>query len=328
MSLDLSLIWRAWPLVAGAVVAFMAIKVATIYGVARLFRVAHPDSLRIALLLAQGGEFAFVLFTTATGVGLLDPETAGMLSAAVIVSMALTPLAPILLKRLLVPERPSMDGIDIADGLTGSVLLIGFGRFGQVASQGLLTRGVDVSIIDRDVEMIQAAARFGFKIYYGDGTRLDVLRAAGAARAKVIAICIDKADAANRIVELIKAEFPLARVLVRSFDRGHSLALAKAGVDYEIRETFESAVSFGEAALLALDVPDDEASDIIANVRRRDEERLRIQRVEGLMGGRHLMTRNTPQPTPLTPVKREAKPLTPETAAIAKAGDDAAEKRD
>jgi glutathione-regulated potassium-efflux system protein KefB len=303
------------------VVVFMGLKIATIYAVARLFGVVRPDATRIALLLAQGGEFAFVLYTTALGVGLIDGETAGVLSAAVIVSMALTPLAPIILKRLLLPEGPSLDGIEVADGLTGSVLVIGFGRFGQVASQGLLTRGVDVSIIDADVEMIQAAARFGFKIYYGDGTRLDVLRAAGAASAKVIAVCIDKRDAADKIVEVAKEQFPLAKLLVRSFDRGHSLALAKAGVDYEIRETFESAVSFGEAALLALDVPPEEVSEIITSVRRRDQERLRIQRVEGLMGGRHLMTRNTPQPTPLAPVRREAKPLTEETAVVAQGAD-------
>jgi glutathione-regulated potassium-efflux system protein KefB len=326
MSLDVALVGRAWPAIAAIVAGFMGIKTAAIYGAARLFRVDHPDSLRIALLLAQGGEFAFVLFTTAVGVGLIEAETAGLLSAAVIVSMALTPLAPIILRRLLPEPAPSLDGIDIADGLTGSVLLIGFGRFGQVAAQGLLSRGVDVSIIDADVEMIQAAARFGFKIYYGDGTRLDVLRAAGATNAKVIAICIDKREAADKVVEIVKAEFPLTKLLVRSFDRGHSLALAKAGVDYEIRETFESAIKFGEAALLALDVPAEEAAEIIAAVRRRDEERLKIQRVEGITGGRHLVTRNTPEPTPLAPVKREAKPLTPETAAIAKAGAEGAQK--
>ena len=318
MSLDLGLIAQAWLEIAGIVVAFMAIKIATIYGVARLFRVGRPDSLRVALLLAQGGEFAFVLYTTATGVGLIGGDTAALLSAAVIVSMALTPLAPLILNRVLIPAAPSLDGIAIADGLTGSVLVIGFGRFGQVASQGLLTRGVDVSIIDFDVEMIQSAARFGFKIYYGDGTRLDVLRAAGAATAKVVAVCVDKRAAADRIVELVRDEFPLAKLLVRSFDRGHSLSLARAGVDFEIRETFESAVTFGEAALLALDVPQEETAEIIANVRRRDAERMNVQRVEGIAGGAHLLTRNTPQPTPLAPVRREAQPLTPETAAIAK----------
>ena len=159
MSIDLSLIARDWALILAAVAVFMAIKIAGIYGVARLFRIGHPDSLRLALLLAQGGEFAFVIYSTARGVGLLDAETAALLTAAVILSMALTPLAPIILKRLLPTPPPSLDGIDIADGLTGTALVIGFGRFGQVASQALLSRGIDVSIIDFDTEMIQAAAR-------------------------------------------------------------------------------------------------------------------------------------------------------------------------
>jgi glutathione-regulated potassium-efflux system protein KefB len=317
MSLDLSLIARAWPLIAAVVIAFMAIKVAMAYAAARVFRVAHADALKIALLLAQGGEFAFVLYTTAAGVGLLDAETAGLLSAAVIVSMALTPLVPILARRLLPAEGPSLDGIDVADGLSGTALLIGFGRFGQVASQALLSRGFDVSIIDADTEMIRAASRFGFKIYYGDGTRLDVLRAAGAAGAKIIAVCIDNREAANKIVAIVKAEFPLGRVLVRSFDRGHTLDLVAAGVDYEIRETFESAMRFGEAALVALGVPPEEAAETLADVRRRDAERLQLQMTGGLQAGRDLMRGNEPQPTPLAPVRREAKPLTAETAAIA-----------
>jgi glutathione-regulated potassium-efflux system protein KefB len=317
MSLDLSLIARAWPLIAAVVIAFMAIKVAMAYAAARVFRVAHADALKIALLLAQGGEFAFVLYTTAAGVGLLDAETAGLLSAAVIVSMALTPLVPMLARRLLPAEGPSLDGIDVADGLSGTALLIGFGRFGQVASQALLSRGFDVSIIDADTEMIRAASRFGFKIYYGDGTRLDVLRAAGAAGAKIIAVCIDNREAANKIVAIVKAEFPLGRVLVRSFDRGHTLDLVAAGVDYEIRETFESAMRFGEAALVALGVPPEEAAETLADVRRRDAERLQLQMTGGLQAGRDLMRGNEPQPTPLAPVRREAKPLTAETAAIA-----------
>src|SRR5690606_21224200 len=103
--------------------------------------------------------------------------------------------------------------------------------------------------IENDVEMIQAAGNFGFKVYYGDGTRLDVLRASGAGSAEAILVCVDKPDAADRIVELARAEFPLTRLFVRAFDRGHSLRLVKAGVDYEIRETFESALAFGGAVL-------------------------------------------------------------------------------
>ncbi len=122
------------------------------------------------------------------------------------------------------------------------MLIIGFGRFGQVVSQFFLAQGVDVTIIDGDVEMIQSASRFGFKIYYGDGTRLDVLRAAGAGRARLIAVCVEKPEVANKIVDLVKSQFSYAKLFVRSYDRRHTLELIGKGVDYEIRETIESAI--------------------------------------------------------------------------------------
>jgi len=316
MSLDLDLIGQSWALILAAVVGFMVLKSIGIYAVARIFQNGHADSVRVALMLAQGGEFAFVLYATATSDHVFAPDLTALLNAAVILSMALTPLAPFLLRRLL-PERESFEGVEHADGLTGTALVIGFGRFGQVASQALLSRGIDVSIIDSDTDMIRAAARFGFKIYYGDGTRLDVLRAAGAGSAKVIAICIDDRQAADKAVDIIKTGFPLAKVLVRSFDRGHSLDLLAAGVDYEIRETLESAMAFGEAALVALGVPEDEAAEVLAGVRKRDAERLKIQTVEGLTGGRDLEKKPGPIPTPLSQPKRAARPLSEETAVVA-----------
>ena len=318
MSLDVSLIVTSWAPILAAVAVFMALKSAGIYAVARAFRSTHADAMRIALLLAQGGEFAFVLYATAAGDGLLRPETTALLNAAVILSMALTPLAPFVIRRVLPPEKASFEGVDKADGLTGKALVIGFGRFGQVASQALLARQIDVSIIDSDTDMIRAAARFGFKIYYGDGTRLDVLRAAGAGTAEAILICIDKPESADRIVEIIKAEFPLAKLLVRSFDRGHSIRLVNAGVDYQIRETFESAMNFGAAALVSLGVPEDEAVETIAGVRKRDEERFALQMAEGIYAGRDLtMKQREPTPTPLSPPKRASQPLSAETAVVA-----------
>lgn len=318
MSLNLSVIATDWPLILAAVAVFMAVKGVGIYLVARTFRSNHAEALRRALLMAQGGEFAFVLYAAAANVGLFDVTINAVLNAAVIISMALTPLAPIL-SRWLLPERESFDGIDKADGLTGKALVIGFGRFGQVACQALLARGVDVSIIDSSTDMIRAAGRFGFKIYYGDGTRLDVLRAAGAGAAEAILVCIDKEEQTDRIVEIVKAEFPLTKLLVRSFDRGHSLRLVGANVDYQIRETFESAMRFGEAALVALGVPADEAVETIDGVRRRDEERFAIQMAEGIYGGRDLMLKpqQEPTPAPLSPPKRAAQPLSAETAVVA-----------
>lgn len=318
MSLDVSVIAEHWFLVVAVVVAFMLVKGIAIYAVTRTFGSEPANAIRIALLLAQGGEFAFVLFSTARGLGLLDDATSAVLTAAVIVSMALTPLAPLATSRLLPFERESLEGIEIADGLSGTALLIGFGRFGQMVSQPLLARGIDVSIIDNDTEMIRAAARFGFKIYYGDGTRLDVLRAAGAGRATIIAVCVDQREIADRIVEVVRAEFPIARLLVRSYDRGHTLDLIRAGVDFEIRETFESAILFGEAALRQLGVPEEDITDLIEGVRQRDAERLQIQQVEGIYGGRSIL-KTEPTPTPLTRPKRESRALSEETAIVASA---------
>jgi len=317
MSLNLSVIAVDWPLIVAAVLAFMAVKGIGIYLVARLLRSDHAEALRRALLMAQGGEFAFVLYASALAVGLFDARITAVLNAAVIISMALTPLAP-LVSRWLLPVRQNFDGVEKAAGLEGQALVIGFGRFGQVACQALLARGIDVSIIDADTDMIRAAGTFGFKIYYGDGTRLDVLRAAGAGTAVAILVCIDKEEAADRIVEIVKAEFPLARLLVRSFDRGHSLRLVAANVDYQIRETFESAMKFGAAALLALGVPEDEAAETLEGVRRRDDERFGIQLAEGLYAGRDLMLKpQEPTPTPLSKPKRAAQPLNQETAMVA-----------
>ncbi|MEQ9688775.1 MAG: monovalent cation:proton antiporter-2 (CPA2) family protein, partial [Bauldia litoralis] len=154
MSLDIAFIGQSWAVIIAVVVGFMILKAAGIYGAARLFRNAHDDSLRIALMLAQGGEFGFVLYATAISSNLFTPDIAALLNAAVILSMALTPLAPIVLRRLL-PIEQSFEGVEAADGLEGTALIIGFGRFGQVASQALLARGTDVSIIDSDTDMIR-----------------------------------------------------------------------------------------------------------------------------------------------------------------------------
>jgi glutathione-regulated potassium-efflux system protein KefB len=324
MSMDLGLIARDWALILGAVVGFMALKGAGIYAIARV-RSNHAEALRLAFLLAQGGEFAFVVYATAAGVGILSSETNGLLNAAVILSMTLTPLAPIALKRLLPPSAPSLDGVVPADGLSGTALVIGFGRFGQVASQALLAQGVDVTTIDASPDRIRNATRFGFKVYYGDGTRLDVLRAAGAASAKVIAVCVDKKEAANRIVELVISEFPLAKLHVRSYDRGHTLDLLAAGVAFEIRETFESALALGEALLRSLGAPADEAASVTDQLRRRDLERLQLQQAEGIGAGRHLVFGATPTPTPLTPPKRQSRALSAQTAILAEGKDVPAE---
>jgi glutathione-regulated potassium-efflux system protein KefB len=168
------------------------------------------------------------------------------------------------------------------EGLTGAALVIGFGRFGQIAVQVLLAGRVDVTVIDNDVQRIRNAARFGFKVYYGDGARLDVLRAAGAAHARIIAVCVDKAEDATRIVELCKAEFPLAEIHARAYDRIHALELIRLGVDSFTRETFDAALAFGRDVLGKLSGDEDGAAAITADVRQRDFERLAVQQAGGV----------------------------------------------
>lgn len=314
MSLDLAVMASHWLLIGAGVVAMMLVKSVCVYAVARLTRSSHVDALDRAVLMAQGGEFAFVLFSAATAAKVVDVETSANLTAIVVLSMVLTPLTVLALRRYMPKAAVSMEGVEVAEDLSGSVLIIGFGRFGQVASQSLLARGLDVTIIDNDVEMIQSAATFGFKVYYGDGTRLDVLRACGADQARAIVICIDDSQAATRIVELVRHEFTQAKVLARAYDREHALKLVKAGVDYQIREMLESALLFGRAALLQLGVPAAEANEILEQVRRRDAERFKLElATDDASAGADLLIGNVPRPTPFTAPRHEGKALNEET---------------
>ena len=298
MSLDLAVVAGNWATVAIYVIAYMVMKGIGIFCVALVLGVGRREALERAVIMAQGGEFAFVLYSSAMAVGIIDGQANAILTAIIIVSMILTPLAMIGLRLAMPRVEQALDGVEIADGLTGSVLIIGFGRFGQIVSQPLLLRDVDVSIIDNDVEMIQAAADFGFKIYYGDGTRLDILHAAGAGRARAVLVCVDKAETAVRIAEILKAQFPLVPVLARAYDRGAALGLIEAGVDFQIRETFESALVFGGEALTTLGVDETEVTEIIQDVRHRDAQRLEMQISGDLQSGRDLMKGNIPDPTP------------------------------
>ena len=314
MSLDLKVVADNWALIAAAVPAMMATKALCIYIVARVTRSSHAEALDRAVLMAQGGEFAFVMYSAAAATGIIDDTVNANMTAIVVLSMVLTPLMVIGVRRFIKPASQSMDGIPVADGLEGSVLMIGFGRFGQVVSQALLARGVDVSIIDADVEMIRAAQQFGFTVYYGDGTRLDVLRASGAGKARQIAVCVENRKTADRIVELVRSEFPHAQLLVRAFDREHARQLVGAGVDYQIRETFESALQAGGAALRLLEVRDSEIADILAGIRERDAERFALEIAGGgYEAGIGMLLRNTAQtpsrPTPFSTPRTEGKAL-------------------
>lgn len=316
MALDLTVIGQNAALVAGLVVVYMGLKGLGIYAIARLLHTSHGEALERAGLMAQGGEFAFVLFATAASVGVIDQSLNAIFTANVILSMILTPVVIMALRRLMPDRAISTEGVEMADGLEGSVLVIGFGRFGQIASQPLLLRGIDVSIIDNDVEMIQAASDFGFKVYFGDGTRLDILHAAGIGRVEAVLICVDKPEAALKMAELIKGEYPLLPVLARAFDRGSAISLINTGVDYQIRETVESAFQFGAQSLRTMGLTDEEVDEVMQEVRMRDAARLELQVAGGIYAGNDLLRSNVPTPTPLAPPRRTGQALSEETAAI------------
>ncbi|MFL0672622.1 MAG: monovalent cation:proton antiporter-2 (CPA2) family protein [Erythrobacter sp.] len=307
MSLDLAVVAREWQLIASLLAAYVAVKSLGVFVVARLFGSTSRQALARVVMFAQGGEFAFVLYAGALSGGVITAEQSAIFATVIILSMALTPLVMLLADRWLGQGAVSMEGVEAANGLKGDVLLIGFGRFGQIASQLLLARGARVSLIDNDPGRIRDAERFGFKVYFGDGARLDILKASGAAEAEVIMVCIDDPDAALRIATLANEQFPTARVLVRAYDRGHAIALRQIGVDGELRETFESAIRFGGMGLAALGVSDIEIEDITEDIRSRDEDRLILQVHGGELAGTDKLHRH-PVPEPLVAAARRPTP--------------------
>jgi len=308
LSLDLAVIADNILVIVVAVPALMAIKALVIYSACRIFGSTHNTSVQIAGLLPQGGEFGFVIFSAAATAGVFAQSTASLLVAIVTLSMALTPLAALLANRLMHAAADEQMDEDFA-GAGADVLMVGFSRFGQIASQMLLAGGSDVTIIDHSADRIRSASKFGFKIYFGDGTRKDVLVAAGIKRAKIVAVCTHKQEITDKIVDLIQAEFPTARIFARAYDRTHTLSLRARGVDYEARETFESGMLFGRKTLEALGTSEDQALEISHDVRRRDEERLAMQAVEGILAGQDKLHTRPVTPEPLIKPKRESERL-------------------
>ena len=317
MTIDLDVV-RAHPwLILAAALAITAIKAAIVWGLFGMTCVRRGDALRAGSILTGAGEFAFVLFPLGASLGVLSSEQRSVLTAIAAVTMLFGPpvaaLADVALRRFARGEKPEPEEFD---GVTGSVLVIGFGRFGQIVSQCLLAEGVDVTAIDVSAGMIQNASRFGFKVYYGDGTRLDVLRAAGAGNARVIAVCLDDKRAATRIVEMAHAEFPGVKLFVRSYDRVHTLELIAKGVDYELRETYESALAFGRHTLEEMGLDPERTREIEAEVRRRDVDRLALQQAGDIYAGAELMPYHTLPHEPLSEPKRRAVPLNEEAGDI------------
>ncbi len=278
MMLDLQAIADRPLFVMAMAFALIATKALVVFGIGLAFRMPWRGALALGLLLSQGGEFGFVLFAQAQAGLLIDPEAASLFGAIVTLSMATTPFLMSVTRRFrtvpIVKVDEHRDGPQ-TDG--ANAIIVGYGRFGQTVAQMLIAEGVPVTLIDRDIEMIDIAGEFGAKVYYGDGTRLDLLRQAGAAEAELILFCLDGDQIEPDMLEGVHAAFPEATIFVRAFDRRALIKLRGAPVEYVVREVLESAVSMARRALGALGVETGQIDRTEQLYRARDKERLHAQ---------------------------------------------------
>ncbi|MEL6817233.1 MAG: monovalent cation:proton antiporter-2 (CPA2) family protein [Pseudomonadota bacterium] len=317
LSLNLAVLIENWPIILIAAPLLMLIKAILIYLLCRAFGNGHQLSIRTSLFLPQAGEFGFVMFSAATSLAIFEASIASLLIAIVTASMALTPLSVMLSQLLIGDDKPEELDEDFADVKEGAdVLMIGFSRLGQIAAQMLLAGGNSVTVIDNSAERVRSAQKFGFRIYFGDGTRKEVLEAAGIRNAKIVAIVTQRKFITTRVVDLIQREFPESRLFVRAYDRAHTLELRAKGVDFEVRETFESGLKFGQQTLEALGASEALAKTIRNDVRKRDEQRLAIQAADGIFAGTHMLLNKPVSPEPLMEPQREAEILNPDRDGI------------
>lgn len=250
--LNVPLVMQQPLLLAGMTVGLMLLKGLVMTLIGKVFGETWRDAGAAGAALSQGGEFAFVLLTFAVANRILEPQLAGVLTAAVALSMAATPLVFALWQRLsrakvVAPEEPENDF-----GGDPQVLIAGVGRFGQIVQRVLGANGFETSVLENSVEQIALLRRFGRHVYYGDALRLDLLRAAGAETAKILVIAIDDAEKATELVEMAKEAFPHLTILARAFDRRHAYDLLNHGADVVERETFEGGLALAAETLRAL----------------------------------------------------------------------------
>ena len=283
MMLDLGAIAAQPLIVVGLAVSVIAIKGLIIAGLARTFGNSWPRSVRLGLLLSQAGEFGFVLFAQAAAAQLILPDAASLFGAVVTLSMAATPFLMRLTDWLERREERRVEGLEGPEtSPESSVIVVGYGRFGQTAAQMLMAKRIAVTLVDADAEMIETADTFGVKVYFGDGMRVDLLRLAGAETAKAILFCNDRDNGLNReALKRVLEAFPQAAVLVRAFDRIHLMSFDGLDLAYAQREMFESAVKMGRAALEILGVDPVEIDRVDFEYRLRDCERLERQTETG-----------------------------------------------
>lgn len=277
-SIDFALIARETGTVALLVAGLLVLKFAVLLVLARVFSLEPSQRFLLAFALAQGGEFAFVLCSIATQNGVLAPEVANLLIATVAVSMAAAPLLFVLNERLVqprylsrIPEREP-DEIDEHDN---PVILAGVGRFGHIVARLLRANGIGTTVLDSDADQVETLRRFGLKSFYGDATRLDLLRTAGAERARMFIIAIDDEEKTLQLIDLVRENFPHLRILARADSRQHAYEILRKGVNEVYRETLGSALDLGGDALLALGVSEKLACRAVKIMREHDETSVR-----------------------------------------------------
>ena len=233
------------------VVGLLLVKLLILLVVGRIFGLSNPQNILFALLLSQGGEFAFVLLSTGLSTQVVDASISQPITVAVTLSMLITPLLLLLHDRLIAP-RFQIGGKEEeakVEDESADVIIIGFGRFGQVLGRLLIAQGVKVTVLDHDSDQIDFVRQFGFKVFYGDGSRMDLLEQAGAANAKLLVIAIDDPDKTVEIARAAQEDFPQLKIVARARNRNNAMDLIHEEVDHVEREVFESSLSSGRHAL-------------------------------------------------------------------------------
>ncbi|MFI4920650.1 MAG: monovalent cation:proton antiporter-2 (CPA2) family protein [Gammaproteobacteria bacterium] len=279
MSVNLGLI-RETPLtVAGMVVGLLCLKMAALYGVGRVFGMPAAASRNLACVLPAGGEFAFVLFNVAAGYKLFSQPLTDLLNVAVTLSMAATPFLVLFNERVVQKfmeehKEPEFDRIDEPGNL---VIIAGFGRFGQVVGRLLRMKQIPFTALEADAEQIETIRRFGSKVYYGDASRLELLRAAKAEQSKFLVLAIDGIEASVRTAEMVRKHFPALRVLARARNRHHAHLLREQGVEVVVRETLYSSLKLTEGLLQELGMSQTEIAHTLEVFEKHDAELLKRQ---------------------------------------------------
>ncbi|MGH7338625.1 MAG: NAD-binding protein, partial [Myxococcota bacterium] len=277
MSVDLGLFVRTPFLVLGLALGVVALKIVLLYPISILFGYCgRADATLFALALSQVGEFAFVLFGVAASQSLLNRETVDLLNAVVAASMVATPLLMLLWERVLAPRLTSRaPRAPDAIAERNPVIIAGFGRFGQIVGRILATRGIPFTALDSDSEQLDFVTQFGEKAYFGDASRLDLLRAARADKASVLVIAIDDIEASMKCAAIAKQHFPHIKIFARARNRLHAYQLLDLGITRVWREMFHASADMAGRVLGALGVPDSTAEETVRIFTMHDERLIR-----------------------------------------------------